>query len=46
MVVVHRITTLATSNAHGLYQKFGFTALSKPDSFMEIYKPDIYSQSG
>lgn len=34
--------TLATSNAHGLYQKFGFTALSKPDSFMEIYKPDIY----
>ena len=38
--------TLATSNAHGLYQKFGFTALSKPDSFMEIYKPDIYSQTG
>ncbi|WP_273022032.1 GNAT family N-acetyltransferase [Rheinheimera sp.] len=38
--------TLATSNAHGLYQKFGFTALSRPDSFMEIYKPDIYSQTG
>ena len=38
--------TLATSNAHGLYQKFGFTVLSKPDSFMEIYKPDIYSQTG
>jgi N-acetylglutamate synthase-like GNAT family acetyltransferase len=37
---------LATSNAHGLYQKFGFTALSRPDSFMEIYKPDIYSQTG
>ena len=38
--------TLATSNAHGLYQKFGFTALGRPDSFMEIYKPDIYSQTG
>ena len=34
--------TLATTNAHGLYKKFGFSALSKPDSFMEIYKPDIY----
>ena len=34
--------TLATSNAHGLYAKYGFTALNKPDSFMEIYRPDIY----
>ena len=36
--------TLATSNAHGLYQKFGFTALSRPDSFMG--SSDIYSQTG
>jgi N-acetylglutamate synthase-like GNAT family acetyltransferase len=35
--------TLATSNAHGLYAKYGFTALKKPDSFMEIYRPDIYA---
>ena len=35
--------TLATSNAHGLYAKYGFTALNKPDSFMEIYRPDIYA---
>ena len=34
--------TLATSDAHGLYKKFGFTSLNKPNTFMEIYKPDIY----
>jgi GNAT superfamily N-acetyltransferase len=34
--------TLATSTAHGLYEKFGFTPLSKPESFMEVYKPRIY----
>ncbi|MFC3031292.1 GNAT family N-acetyltransferase [Pseudoalteromonas fenneropenaei] len=38
--------TLATSNAHGLYRQFGFTALSKPDTFMEIYNPAIYTQLG
>lgn len=35
--------TLATSDAHGLYDKYGFTALNKPESFMEIYRPDIYA---
>lgn len=35
--------TLATSDAHGLYAKYGFTALNKPDSFMEIYRPDVYT---
>ena len=34
--------TLATSDAHGLYRQFGFTAPLKPDSFMERYFPDIY----
>ena len=34
--------TLATSNAHGLYAKFGFTSLNKPNTFMEIYRPNIY----
>lgn len=37
-----RRLTLATSNAHGLYQRFGFTALATPESFMEIHRPDIY----
>lgn len=34
--------TLATSNAHGLYEKFGFTELHKPETLMERYRPDIY----
>lgn len=37
-----RRSTLATSNAHGLYQQFGFTGLSKPETFMERYNPDVY----
>ena len=37
--------TLATSNAHGLYEKFGFSRLSKPETFMERYNPDIYLKS-
>lgn len=27
--------SLATQDAHGLYEKFGFTALQKPDVYME-----------
>jgi len=34
--------TLATSNAHGLYKKFGFLPLNTPETFMEIYRPKIY----
>lgn len=34
--------TLSTSTAAGLYEKFGFTPLSKPENFMEVYKPRIY----
>lgn len=30
---------LATADAHGLYKQFGFTELSKPDRWMEIYRP-------
>ena len=29
---------LATSDAHGLYEKFGFHALKDPDKMMEMYK--------
>ncbi len=36
---------LATADAHGLYQKFGFTALANPRVFMERHTPDIYAQS-
>jgi GNAT superfamily N-acetyltransferase len=33
---------LVTWDAHGLYEQFGFTALSRPDRFMEKTVPDIY----
>jgi len=39
-----RRITLATSNAHGLYEKFGFTGLNLPETHMEIYRPDVYSE--
>jgi GNAT superfamily N-acetyltransferase len=33
---------LATSDAHGLYRKFGFRRLEKPERIMEIVVADIY----
>ena len=33
---------LASSNARGLYQRFGFAAPAKPEILMEINIPDIY----
>ena len=33
---------LATRDAHGLYEKFGFTPLKKPEVFMERHNPDVY----
>ena len=36
---------LATADAHGLYRKFGFTELSRPERIMEIVRPDIYMPS-
>jgi N-acetylglutamate synthase-like GNAT family acetyltransferase len=37
-----RRIVLATSDAHSLYEKFGFKALSSPESFMELHQPDVY----
>ena len=34
--------TLATSDAHGLYERFGFTRPTQPDTLMERYSPNIY----
>jgi GNAT superfamily N-acetyltransferase len=34
---------LATKDAHGLYQKAGFKALSNPSDFLTIHHPDVYS---
>jgi GNAT superfamily N-acetyltransferase len=32
---------LATRDAHTLYARFGFTALAKPESYMEIKRKDL-----
>jgi GNAT superfamily N-acetyltransferase len=34
--------TLATSDAHSLYSRFGFTSPTKPETLMERYFPNIY----
>jgi GNAT superfamily N-acetyltransferase len=35
---------LLTRDAHGLYEKFGFTPLKDPGRYMEIARPGIYEQ--
>lgn len=37
-----RKISLATSDAHRLYEKFGFGPPEKPETLMEIFNPDIY----
>lgn len=34
--------TLATGDAHGLYEQFGFTAPVRPETLMERYFPYVY----
>jgi GNAT superfamily N-acetyltransferase len=34
---------LSTSDAHGLYEKFGFKAIEKPENFMAVVNRDIYN---
>jgi GNAT superfamily N-acetyltransferase len=34
---------LATKDAHGLYQKFGFSPLIEPSNFLTIHHPAVYS---
>ncbi|HEY5079114.1 MAG TPA: GNAT family N-acetyltransferase [Opitutaceae bacterium] len=38
--------TLATRDAHALYARHGFKPLSRPESFMEIRRPDLYLRQG
>jgi len=33
-----KVWRLSTSDAHGLYRKFGFTELSKPENMMELFR--------
>ncbi|MFD2581927.1 GNAT family N-acetyltransferase [Pedobacter vanadiisoli] len=36
---------LATLDAHGLYEQFGFSVIENPERLMGIVIPDIYSRS-
>lgn len=40
-----RRIALATRDAHGLYEQFGFKALNSPQVFMELWNPDIYTKA-
>jgi GNAT superfamily N-acetyltransferase len=35
---------LVTRDAHGLYEKFGFKPLARPERLMEIHTPGIYAR--
>ena len=37
-----RRMVLATADAHSLYQQYEFKPLNHPESFMEIWQPNIY----
>ena len=37
---------LGTRDAHGLYERFGFTPLKRPEVFMERHDPDVYGTRG
>lgn len=39
-----RRVMLGTRDAHGLYAQYGFVTLKNPGAFMEIHRPDIYTQ--
>jgi len=34
--------TLATRDAHGLYDQFGFKPFARPDRWMEVHNPAVY----
>lgn len=37
---------LVTRDAHGLYERFGFKPLARPEGYMEIHRPDVYTSPG
>jgi GNAT superfamily N-acetyltransferase len=52
VVVVHpalqglRRFVLVTRDAHGLYERFGFRPLARPEAYMEVHRPDVYARPG
>ena len=37
-----RRVLLGTRDAHGLYERYGFTPLADPTRFLEVFRPDVY----
>jgi len=37
-----RRMVLVTRDAHGLYEKFGFSPLVRPEGYMELHRPNVY----
>jgi GNAT superfamily N-acetyltransferase len=37
-----RRVLLGTRDAHGLYQRYGFTPLADPARFLEVFRPGVY----
>jgi GNAT superfamily N-acetyltransferase len=37
---------LGTLDAHGLYAQFGFAPIEASERFMEIYRPNVYKETG
>jgi GNAT superfamily N-acetyltransferase len=35
---------LATLDAHGLYERYGFRPLAQPERYMEIVRPEVYAR--
>ncbi|RFS25055.1 N-acetyltransferase [Chitinophaga silvatica] len=35
---------LVTSDAHGLYAKYGFEPIQNPEKFMNLHNPDVYTK--
>lgn len=38
-----RVWRLATKDAHGLYEKFGFRAQARPERMMEMVSPEVFA---
>jgi GNAT superfamily N-acetyltransferase len=36
---------LATKDAHGLYEQFGFVPLTMPERWMHVHQPDVYKKN-
>jgi hypothetical protein len=37
---------LATKDAHGLYQQYGFTQIAEPEMLMQKWQPNVYQVKG